>query len=83
MLFALVATALAHSNAGLQQRPRDGGVVVTLPADEIPGSSTNVGAVLAQTDALNQLEKVVLAQISIDIHGTCLCTVIERVDSGG
>jgi hypothetical protein len=83
MLLAFVATTLADSNARLHQRARNAGVVISLAADDIPGRSTNVGAVLAQPDALDQLEKLVFAQVSIGIHRTRRCTVIERVDSTG
>jgi hypothetical protein len=47
MLLAFVATTLANSNAGLQQRAGDEGVVVSLAAEDIPGRGTQIGAILA------------------------------------
>ncbi len=47
MLLAFIAAAFADSNTGVQQRAGDAGLVVSLAAEDVPGGSTNIGAVLA------------------------------------
>jgi hypothetical protein len=80
---ALVAAALADGHAGLQQRLGHIGVVRRRAADDPGDGGADIGAVQAQPDALDHLGQVVLAQVSVDVSGTGLDTVADRVDGAG
>ena len=70
MPLALIAAAPADGYAGLQQRPRDVGVVLGLAARYRCGGRADIGAVQAQPDALDHFGQVLRTLRSGGVKGS-------------
>src|SRR5262249_33742142 len=83
MSLTLVTADFAGASAGLQQRPGDVRVVLRLPADDLEGGITHIGAVQTQAHALDQPGQVLLGQVSVSVGGARFEAVVERINGGG
>src|SRR5262249_13788180 len=77
MSLTLVTADFAGASACLQQRPGDVRVVLRLPADDLEGGITHIGAVQTQAHALDQPGQVLLAQVSVSVGGARFEAVVE------
>jgi len=82
MLLALFAATLARGDASLQKRPGDASVVGRLAADHSESGGADIGAVPAQSDALDHLGQVLLAQVIVRVSEASLGAVAERIEGG-
>jgi hypothetical protein len=80
---ALVAAALADGHARLEQRPDDVGVELCWTAGYHGGSGAEIGAMQAQSNALDHVRDVRLAQVRVDVCGARLGAIDECVDDDG
>ena len=72
MLLALFAATLARGDASLQKRPGDASVVGRLAAYHSESGGADIGAVPAQSDALDHLGQVLLAQVIVRVSEASL-----------
>ena len=83
MPLAFVPAAPAGRHARLKLGSGEVGVVVGLAACHPQGGRTDVGAVQARADALDQLGHLRLAEAVVGAGGAGLRAVRQRVDGGG
>jgi hypothetical protein len=77
----LLRAGVTQLGAGLHDRPRQPGLELGLPAEDLAGGGALIGAVQTQADTADHRAYVVLGQVSVRVRRAALRAVEARVDA--
>jgi hypothetical protein len=81
MPLTLLPADAARLGAGLDDRPREFRLELSLPAQDLARGSANITAVQTQADTADQHAYVVLAEVSVGAGSAALCAVEACLDA--